>query len=1116
MNLTKFNSIFVIFILLIGQAFAAMSAEEWGSLSEEDQKDQLMNDPNRLQPEQVSEGFDLLDDSQKAQLYNNNPEVFEHLTPEQQEELLLHNETNKESGSYDEDLWDYLNSDDMDTDQYEDFLNDLHNDPAAWDQLQGLMEDQWNLNQNRDLSSAFLNIETGGKTTFDPSLFNDPYSGLTYDETENGFTLENNQGFSQNFNPETTDVTNLRPIGVDDYSSDGGIVVDKTYTITYVNTGDAGDFSLTGTNSEITMTETDLTWEDFSTSSYGNLVSRADEIDLGPIDPSIEDAYAATVVNTEDVSFALAQQTPSVADAAVDEPAVAQTPSTHIHTEEDSVTIAATRGTPATVTAPGTPATPVIIDTTTTEQPAGSDTPEVVAVMNPSAVSASPAPVTGPGAQSSSGTTSGESTTGGTSSGTTGDTTSSGTTSSGSTTSTPSTGGTTTGGTTGTTWEDISTSSHTNIASTVSSDLGTITSTENTPNTITTELGYSGSGITDTWYVNPDGSYSATLPTGNIITGTYNTENQQITSTTTTNEPIDTWYEDVTIESLADTTTVNYEVISTTDPPQAPTSDTTTEPIIPTSIAETLPEEPTSISTHSSPAAETANNIGIETESSEAPAVLNIQTGDQPSVSVVNEATLEVLDSFYIYNEQGGECTTNYPTVTADGSITFTNTVVVWNDNGQTIDTNNNDLTTYDNVISGEGYLYFKETTNPDTGDTTYTVTYSQVEESSDGAPGILAENDKQFRVVGGDVPLIANYEYSYYLTPSNSEYGLTPIVTNQVAQVTSPLTGNVVAGAGIVDINGSEGDITQGWVHQGKGATLVYMINTTQQNNPITGAAVLSGNTGTAIANITLLSGDSEYMYAPQNYKVFASKYGSFEEKTICFDNCNTPTDPNTVNVYVREDENGLVSMGTMSGMIIDYNGNSRETFDPNYVQLSRIDEDDYESYFDVVTPNSINANQEEDLLYRINIEADCNLIACRGLFGINEDREQHGLMYYQNAVPASYANLNDKVDFVDNTMNSGGYLELNFFTYINNDKRKLVLNRYSYNNIVEFEVLQDKNIDIPVTTFVLVDGENNDSDIYYNLYDDLSINPELYNVSIFFRSPSETRQKYGNIIST
>ena len=559
--------------------------------------------------------------------------------------------------------------------------------------------------------------------------------------------------------------------------------------------------------------------------------------------------------------------------------------------------------------------------------------------------------------------------------------------------------------------------------------------------------------------------------------------------------------------------------MATTSPPNSPNTEghpEVIETIIPDSIADTIPEEPTAPITHTSPAAETADNLGLDTSGDNGVALLSIETEGQPSVSVVNEAELQVLNNFYIYNEQGGECTTNYPTATADGSITFTNTIVAWNDDGQPIDESNTDLTTYDNVISGEGYLYFEEVIDPITGLSTYEVTYSQAEMSADGAPGVLIENDKQFRVVGGDVAVIANYQYLYYITPTNSEYGLTPIVTNQTASINNPITGGVIAGAGLVDINGSEGDIIQGWVHQGKGATLIYMTNATSVSNPITGAAVLSENTGTAIANITLLSADSEYMYTPQNYQVFSSKYGAFEEKTICFDNCNSPTDPNTVNVYVREDENGLVSMGTMSGMIIDYNGNSRETFDPNYVQLSKVDEDDYESYFDVITPNSINTRQESDLLYRLNIEADCNLIACRGLFGTNEDREQHGLMYYQNAVPASYADINDKVNFIDATLNSKGYLELNFFTYIKDNERKLVLNKYSYNNMVEFEVLQDKNVDIPVTTFVLVDGENNDSDIYYNLYDDLSINPELYNVSIFFRSPSETRQKYGDIIST
>jgi len=266
-------------------------------------------------------------------------------------------------------------------------------------------------------------------------------------------------------------------------------------------------------------------------------------------------------------------------------------------------------------------------------------------------------------------------------------------------------------------------------------------------------------------------------------------------------------------------------------------------------------------------------------------------------------------------------------------------------------------------------------------------------------------------------------------------------------------------------------------------------------------GIGIFNSIKGTYVANVTLHSKDAIYKYLPQEYAVKVSQYGSIEPKLVCFKNCDNLKGENSV--YVREDNIGLLSLGKLSSTVTEYQGNSREVFDPNYVMMIKEDNDEYLSNFNTIYSNAIDNNEEDDLLFRLNRESRWDL-------SVRESLQRHNQLYYQNAKPASFTDLQDKVSFIDTTEGSTGYLNLNFFTYIINGQRKLVLNRHSYNNVVEFNFLQDKQVSIPVSTTVIVDN-----DIFYALENDLSIQPEVYQHKIFFRPPSQVKSEYGEITS-
>lgn len=252
-------------------------------------------------------------------------------------------------------------------------------------------------------------------------------------------------------------------------------------------------------------------------------------------------------------------------------------------------------------------------------------------------------------------------------------------------------------------------------------------------------------------------------------------------------------------------------------------------------------------------------------------------------------------------------------------------------------------------------------------------------------------------------------------------------------------------------------------------------------------------------VLNITLLSPDALYRYVPQDYVVASSAHGEFKPKIVCLQNCDAGRENL---VYVREDDFGLLSAGTIENTVINYEGNKREVFDPNLVVFSKDDLDEYSSFFQVIHPFSILQRFEADLLFRLNNEAKRDL-------RLRESLRRQKELFYQNAQPASFSDLDSKVYYFDNE--TLGHIDLNFFSYIVEGRRKLVLNRHSYNTLIELDRLSGFQVDMPVRTDVIVDGK-----IVYAVEPDLSMSPRVSPdgkafSNITFRSPREVLAEYG-----
>jgi hypothetical protein len=254
------------------------------------------------------------------------------------------------------------------------------------------------------------------------------------------------------------------------------------------------------------------------------------------------------------------------------------------------------------------------------------------------------------------------------------------------------------------------------------------------------------------------------------------------------------------------------------------------------------------------------------------------------------------------------------------------------------------------------------------------------------------------------------------------------------------------------------------------------------------------------SVTNVTIKSKDSLYRYLPQNYQMSHTEYGEAKHITACFIDC--PLNFNNL-LYVRQSDIGILAIGRFENAIVDYQGNSREVFDENNVLLSKESFNDYASSVNTMFGFSINPSQEQELLRRINNEAKRNL----------SNKESLGLqkeLYFQNALPASYMAFSEKLNYFDRDRNIGGQSYLGFYSYIVNNKRKLVLNRFSYNNMIDMALGDRYALYLPVNTFVSAEDS-----IRYFVEDDLSIAPTLYGVKIFFRSPREVERMYGEMIN-
>ncbi|MCB9358374.1 hypothetical protein H6503_00425 [Candidatus Woesearchaeota archaeon] len=392
----------------------------------------------------------------------------------------------------------------------------------------------------------------------------------------------------------------------------------------------------------------------------------------------------------------------------------------------------------------------------------------------------------------------------------------------------------------------------------------------------------------------------------------------------------------------------------------------------------------------------------------------------------------------------------------------------------------------YSNFISMEnGYLYDKGSDTLLYGniyadyDDNNDLDYAFIQSPGPGQSAGFNHPDGMFRLRGG---LGASIEVDF------DDGSITEIATND--------------NGGVAAIEGefkSSNDMNYYDNYVRSSSLISFTDSSSSQIAPITAAAISTHNLNPTsyVTNVTLRSRNAQYIYRPAKYKVSSSEYGDFEDKIICFRNCATLDIDNSV--YVRSDDLGIISVGKLGGIVINYEGNSREVFDPNYLLLTKDSSDEYTSNFNTILNKEIDSSQEQDLLFRLNREAKRNL-------SVRESLETHKQLYYQNAEPASFADMNDKIVFVD--PDTEGFTELNFFTYIRDGQRKLVLNRDSYNNMIELNARED--IAIPVDTFVLVDGK-----ISYNIERDLSIQPEVYGNTIFFKNPDEVKNDYGEIIN-
>lgn len=390
------------------------------------------------------------------------------------------------------------------------------------------------------------------------------------------------------------------------------------------------------------------------------------------------------------------------------------------------------------------------------------------------------------------------------------------------------------------------------------------------------------------------------------------------------------------------------------------------------------------------------------------------------------------------------------------------------------------------------------------------------------------------------ETPAVFSYDNdkTRFLTPINSEWGFGQPISeainwydekgNHIGTTTSlaqkpPTVSNPssLIKADVNELTKYDSDLfyevkTLGWSHTGQGAIeteVAIDVSSEISSISLTGHSIyktylpenldiseINPEQNIHVKSIKLISKEAEYNYVPLDYKIRIGEYGAHVPKTICFRNCNSD-DNNTI--YIRNDDIGIVSSGILGNVELGYEGNKREVIDSNMIWLTKDSWKEFTSNFKFLKIKSINNFIENDLLTAINKEAKFSL-------ELRERLKNHKELFLQKIIPASYTNLKDKCMFINSEKDIEGYIELGIFSYISDDIRKLVVNRDSYNNLIEFNKRDDIYLMLPLETFVNVD------DIaHYSLQDDLSLSPKVYESYIYFKSPRETINTLGEIIN-
>lgn len=239
----------------------------------------------------------------------------------------------------------------------------------------------------------------------------------------------------------------------------------------------------------------------------------------------------------------------------------------------------------------------------------------------------------------------------------------------------------------------------------------------------------------------------------------------------------------------------------------------------------------------------------------------------------------------------------------------------------------------------------------------------------------------------------------------------------------------------------------------------------------------------GQSVLNTTMYSDDSHVLFKPASYKV-----GTFENesaKTICYVDCSVIEDQ----IVVANDDTDLISVGNLGNMSVTYGVNFLNVFDSHTIHIERL-LDGLSGTFRTMLPKS--SQNEDDLLERLNLEANMPL-------NRRESLEEHQQLLYQQVQPSSYASFGTDIRFVH-----GPKTKLEFYSYRIDDQRKIVINEFQYNTVLDL-TLQSLVVPEIETTGIL------DDNVYYSIEDDLTMEPQVYGNVIRFENPETTRKKFG-----